>query len=238
MLRKTMLECSVLKLLFKRTFVKRFYHSLVASLTLDYKHTEYVKVPGMHVYRLLYIVVVAAVMESATVAQQPEPKPAPEWEPSADFKDGMAVGAALQAAAGVSNLCVQVLSRIEDDASQQDPNEIYTDERALAANQLMHCAWLMHRAVELPDSVFPHKASLKKRLRMVSDYLHENHATLVDLKAYEAGRKKYFEELKHLIKDAKARRLLREGYDRNIETIRILAKYRSTGESDETNDKE
>jgi hypothetical protein len=179
--------------------------------------------------RLLLIVAFV----NTAVAQRPETK----WEPSDDFKNGMAVGSALQAT-GVSALCIEVLSGADDDESKRDPIEIYIGERALAANQLMHSAWLMHRAVELPETVFPNKAPLKKRLTMISDFLFENHAILVDLKAHEAGRKEHFEELERFIKNDEARRLLREGYDRNIETIKLLAKYRSIADTNKTDEKE
>ena len=52
---------------------------------------------------------------------------------------------------------------MDDDEGEQDSIPVYVGERALAANQLMHCAWLMHLAVELPDYVFMKKAVLKKR---------------------------------------------------------------------------
>lgn len=152
-------------------------------------------------------------------------------EPPEDFKNGVLVGNALHAIQ-VAPLCIMILSKIDENDRQKDPFEIYAGERAIAVNQLMHGAWLMHQVVELPDSVFPHKAPLRKRLTMTSDYLHENHAIIPDLKEYEAGREKHHEELQRLFsKREETGRLLRDNYDRHIETIKILADYRSTGKS-------
>jgi hypothetical protein len=74
------------------------------------------------------------------------------------------------------------------------------------------------------------RASFEESLTMISDYLHTAIPERMDASKYADGRAAQIEWLREHIKDEERRKILLAIFDRQIETVKMLAKYRSASQ--------
>ncbi len=155
----------------------------------------------------------------------PAPSRSEQVEPSVDFKNGLVAGQTIEAMQ-TSLTCLAVLSMMEDTDDENNPPE---DAKALLLNRLLGSALVLNHAIEHPNTVMRRRIRCRKYLTSISDYLHEHHPIIMDASEYETRRDEFTESLQGLKSD-KIRQQLQASYDGHVETVKILAKYRSTPE--------
>lgn len=163
-----------------------------------------------------------------------------EFKPSTDFKNGLIVGQAVEAKWSAS-LCFELLARWGGDESEPEASDAldrFSDSESLIAH-LFHSAEVIHHAVTLPDSALPEKTkvSFERSLTMISDQLYKTTPDRMDASEYQQGRASYIEWLREHKKDEEMRKTLLAIYDRQIETVKILAKYRTASRDNDKTEK-
>lgn len=174
------------------------------------------------VHSIKYVIAVLVFVATMSIAPAMRSE---EFKPSTDFKNGLVVGQAVEAKWSAS-LCIELLAGWDDD------EEKFTDKESVVAH-LFHSAEVIHPAVILPDGALPEKmrASLEESLTIISDQLHKTTPERMDASKYIEGRTAQIEWLRENIKDKEKRKTLLAIYDRQIETVKMLVKYRSAPQS-------